>query len=48
MPASVYGADTFGCVNRDEMKEAHNKQRYDESDDLQVDFNGLGSVIPNP
>jgi len=48
VPASAYGADTFGCINRDTMWEAHNKQRYDEGDDLQADLDGLGSVIPNP
>jgi len=47
VPASAYGADTFGCVNRGTMLEAHNRQRYDEGDDLQVDLDGLGSVIPN-
>ena len=30
------------------MWEAHNRDQYDESDDLQADLDGLGSVIPNP
>jgi hypothetical protein len=30
------------------MWEVHNKQRYDEGDDLQVDIDGLGNMIPNP
>jgi uncharacterized protein YuzE len=34
-------------INEDAMRETHSEQRYDQGDDLLVDIDEQGSVIPD-
>ena len=45
--AYEYNVDIFGYINRNTMCEVYNRHRYDESNDLEADLDGLGNMIPN-